>query len=166
MSDVILRRLMTHDVDAYRELRLKALQDHPRVYLQTYEEECNRRKEFHINMIESNIIMGAFVDAVLVGYTVMSLNDGAKSKHKAMVWGAYVLPHHRDHDLAKKMRLRLFEVAKTLGIKFCTSAIVANNEAAIQVHKQVGYVEMFREKDGVRQPDGSFDDVIYLVKHL
>jgi hypothetical protein len=30
----------------------------------------------------------------------------------------------------------------------------------------LGFVEVYREKDGVRQADGSFEDIIHLVKSL
>lgn len=169
---ITLRRLTAADVDAFRAMRLRALHDHPRAYMQTYEEESTRKRDFHAFMVENNIIMGAFQAnetvgiQVLAGYTILSLNGLKKIKHKGLVWGAYVLPEYRHEDLAKKMRLRLFEVAKELGLKYCTSSIVANNPAALAVHRGVGYTEMFRETDGVRHADGSFDEVIHLVKYL
>ena len=172
MSKPKLRRLTADNVDAFRALRLRALRDHPRAYMQTYEEESLRQRKFHEFMIDNNIILGAFVAneavgiEVLVGYTILSLNQMTKIKHKGIVWGAYVLPENRYNDLAKQMRLRLFEIAKEIGLKACTSAIVANNPAALAVHHGVGYVEMFRETDGVCHADGSFDDVIHLVKYL
>ena len=172
MSTPTFRRLTSDNVDAFRALRMRALRDHPRAYLQTYEEESLRQRKFHEVMVESNIVMGAFETndtvgvEILIGYTIMSLNQMNKTKHKCSIWGAYVLPEHRYKDLAKKMRLRLFEVAKGMGLKYCTSSIVANNPAALRVHLGVGYIEMFRETDGVRHADGSFDDVIHLVKYL
>ena len=167
-----LRRLKAEDVDAFRAMRLRALRDHPRAYMQTFEEENVRPRKFHEFMVENNIIMGAFHEntvvgvTTLVGYTILSLNGLTKTKHKGIVWGAYVLPEHRYKDLAKDMRLRLFEIAKEIGLTACTSSIVANNPAALKVHQGVGYIEMFREKDAVQHADGSFDDVIHLVKYL
>lgn len=172
MSKPTLRRLTLDNVDAFRAMRLRALREHPRAYLQTYEEENARQRKFHEIMIEQNIVMGAFQTndtvgvEILVGYTILSLNQMNKTKHKGNVWGAYVVPEHRYNDLAKQMRLRLFEVAKGIGLKYCTSSIVANNPAALRVHLGVGYIEMFRETDGVQHADGSFDDVIHLVKYL
>lgn len=165
MSIPVLRRLMPTETTAFRALRLRALREHPRVYTQTYEEEVARPEKFHTYMINAHIVMGVFIDEMLVGYTILSGNQG-KMRHKGTVWGAYVLPEYRDLDLAKQMRLRLFEVAKRLGMKYCTSSIVADNAAAVQVHAAVGYVEAWREKDGVQHADGTFDDVLHLVKYL
>jgi GNAT superfamily N-acetyltransferase len=172
MSTPTLRRLTVENVDAFRALRLRALREHPRAYLQTFDEESDRPRRFHEYMIETNIILGAFQTnevvgiEVLIGYTILTPNQMAKTKHKGIVWGAYVTPEHRHENLAQQMRLRLFEIAKSLGLKYCNSSIVANNPAALAVHRAVGYVEMFRETNGVRHADGSFDDVIHLVKYL
>ena len=166
LENLTLRRLVAEDVDAFRALRLKALSEHPRAYLQTYDDENVRPRAFHAHMVENNIIMGAFLGYLFIGYTILSLNQHAKMKHKGMVWGAYVRPAYRNYDLGKQMRLRLFEVAKEIGLTMCTSSIIANNDAALKVHQAVGYLEMFREKDGVRHLDGTFDDLIHLVKYL
>ena len=166
VENLKLRRLLADDVDRFRVLRLMALGENPRAYLQTYDEEKDRPRAFHAHMVENNIVMGAFQGYLMIGYTILSLNQHRKMSHKGMVWGAYVRPAYRNHDLGKQMRLRLFEVAKEIGLKLCTSSIIANNAAALKVHEAVGYIEMFREKDGVQHLDGTFDDLIHLVKYL
>ena len=166
LENITLRRLVADDVSTFRALRFKALAEHPRAYLQTYEEESTRPMAFHAHMIDNHIIMGAFQGYLMLGYTIMSLNVHSKMKHKGIVWGAYVRPAFRNDDLAKQMRLKLFDVAKEMGLKMCTSTIVANNPAALKVHQSVGYIEMFRETDGVQHLDGTFDDLIHLVKYL
>lgn len=165
MQTLEIRRLELKDLTPFRELRLTALRNHARVYLHNYEEE-QKLPNYHNYLITNNFVMGAFLDDVLVGYTIMTGNAQPKLAHKATVWGAYVMPEHRSMDLATKLRERLFELAKKLGIKAIASSIVASNPAAIALHRSVGYVEMYREKDGMRQADGSYDEVIHLVKHL
>lgn len=165
-NHITLRRVTMEDLDAFQELRLEALQKHPQAYGHTYEEESLRPRQYYGLFIRSNVVMGAFANGTLIGFTVLSRFEMQKMAHKGQVWGAYVKPEFRNMELAKRMRLRLFDIAKTMGMRVCLSSIFASNAAALQVHQAVGYEEMYREKDGVRHADGTFDDVIHLVKHL
>ena len=166
MDNITLRRITQAETAMFREMRLHALQQHPRAYTQTYEEEYRQPLQAFGQFLQNNVVMGAFDGDLLVGYTILSPNRQPKLMHKATVWGAYVRPQYRDKQLAQRLRLRLFEVAQAMGLRYCQSSIVASNAAALQVHMAVGYEEVYREKDGVRHLDGTFDDVVHLVKHL
>ena len=166
MDNITLRRITQAATAMFREMRLHALQQHPRAYAQTYEEEYRQPLQAFGQFLQNNVVMGAFDGDLLVGYTILSPNRQPKLMHKATVWGAYVRPQYRDKQLAQRMRLRLFELAQAMGLRYCQSSIVASNAAALQVHMAVGYEEVYREKDGVRHLDGTFDDVIHLVKYL
>ncbi len=161
-----LKRLVASDVDSFRELRMIALKNHPKVYLQVFEEESTRPRNFHVGMINDNIIVGAFYDGVLIAYTFLTVMPYTKLKHKGHVWGAYVKPEYRNHSLGKKMREWLFDEGRRIGLMSCHSSIVASNAATLAMHKAVGYIEMYTEKDGIKHPDGSYDDLIHLVKYL
>lgn len=166
MDNITLRRITQAETAMFREMRMQALQQHPRAYAQTYDEECRQPLQAFGQFLQNNVVMGAYDSDMLVGYTILSPNRQAKLMHKATVWGAYVRPQYRDKQLAQRMRLRLFEIAKQMGLRYCQSSIIASNAAALQVHLAVGYEEAYREKDGVRHLDGSFDDVIHLIKQL
>lgn len=159
------RRLTSTDLEAFKSLRLTSLQENPKAYFETFEEESTL-PHYHAHLITNSIIMGAFIEGELVGYTILSPYQHPKVQHKGSVWGAYVKPDFRNMNLGKQMRLRLFGVAKRLGMKSCISGIMKSNPAALAVHKSVGYVEMYHEKDAIRHIDGSFDDLIHLVKYL
>ena len=161
-----LRRVTVEEAGCFRELRLQALQQHPRAYAQTYDEECHQPEGAFAQFLNVNIVLGAYVDNRLIGFTVLTPFRQSKLKHKGMVWGAFVLPEFRDMRLAQQMRLRLFEIAKAAGLRYVVSSIFAGNTAALQVHKAVGYEQTYVEKDGARHLDGTFEDIIHLVRYL
>lgn len=165
-DNITLRRITPQEAGNFRNLRLQALQQHPRAYAQTFDEECDQPPQAFAQFLRNNVVLGAYDNDLLVGYTNLTLSRGAKLAHKGTVWGAYVRPVYRNTHLAQRMRLRLFEIAKGMGLQYCQSSIMASNAAALQVHMAVGYEEVYREKDGVRHLDGTFDDVIHLVKYL
>jgi RimJ/RimL family protein N-acetyltransferase len=165
-DNVTFRRMTAEEAGRFRTLRLFALQQHPRAYAQSFEEESQQPVQAFAQFLKGNIVLGAFDKDLLVGYTILSPVRQAKIAHKGTIWGAYVRPVYRNMQLAQRMRLRLFEIAKSMGMRYCQSSIMAGNTAALQVHKAVGYEECYREKDAVRHADGTFEDVIHLVKYL
>jgi L-amino acid N-acyltransferase YncA len=150
----------------FRELRLQALQQHPRAYAQTYDEESHQPDHAFAQFVTANVVLGAYADGTLIGFTILTPFRQSKLSHKGMVWGAYVQPSYRDMQLAQGMRLRLFEIAKGMGLRYVVSSIFASNAAALQVHKAVGYEETYVEKDGARHLDGTFEDIVHLVRYL
>jgi L-amino acid N-acyltransferase YncA len=161
-----LRFLETPDMPAFRELRLEGLKNHPTSYMHIHDEEKQRPDAYHEGMITQNRVIGAFDDNALVGFAFMSPFGAIKQRHKCQLWGAYVKPEYRDHGIGKDMRLALFEHAKTLGMTHCLSSIVDGNPASLAMHEGVGYEKMYTEKFGLRHRDGSFSDIIHLVKYL
>jgi L-amino acid N-acyltransferase YncA len=163
---ITLRRITPEEAAIFRHLRLQALQMHPRAYAQSFDEECTQPPQAFAQFLRGNVVMGAYDNDLLVGYTILTPFRQAKVAHKGTVWGAYVRPKYRDMQLAQRMRLRLFEIGRSMGMRYCQSSIMASNEAALHVHMAVGYQEVYREKEGVRHFDGTFEDVIHLVKYL
>lgn len=165
-----LRLLIENDWRSFKELRLQGLKETPKSYMHIYDEEVSRPNQYHVNFIENNYIVGAFDDScmpeVLVGFAIMSLHGAIKQRHKCTIWGAYVKPAYRSKGIGKEMRLFLFNEAKTLGMSHCISAIVDDNPASLAMHEGVGYEKMYVEKNGIHHRDGSFSNVIHLIKWL
>jgi ribosomal protein S18 acetylase RimI-like enzyme len=165
-NSIAVRRLTVDDVDAFHALRLHAVQQHPRAYGLTYAEESNCQRQCFVHLVTADVVLGAFADDALVGYTILSGGSLIKLRHKAEVWGAYMKPEYRSMLLAKRMGQQLFEIAQSLGVRYCQSSVFASNVAAYRMYKVLGFVEVYREKDGVGHEDGSFEDIIHLVKYL
>src|ERR1044072_6971873 len=124
-NPIIVRRLTMDDVDAFRELRLYSVQQHPRAYAQTYEEECNHSRQCFVHLVTADVVLGVFADDTLVGYAILSGGTSMKTRHKGHVWGAYLKPEHRSMSLAKHVGLQLLEIAKSIGLRSCHSTMFA-----------------------------------------
>ena len=159
-----LRLLTAADIIQFKGLRLQSLRETPKSYLHIYDEEASRPNQFYSGFIENNRIVGAFDNDALVGFAIMSFHSPIKHRHKCLLWGAYVKPDYRSNGIGKQMRLFLFEIAKELGMSHCLSSIVADNPASLAMHEGVGYEKMYVEKKGLMHRDGTYSDIIHLIK--
>lgn len=161
-----LRFLTVDDMPAFRSLRMQALKETPLSYMHIHDEEIQKPDAYHENMLKFNKVMGAFDEDVLVAFAFMSPFGATKQRHKCSIWGAYVKTEYRNQGVGKDMRRALFTHAKEAGIEYCLSSIVSGNDASLGMHTSLGYEVMYTEKHGLKHRDGSYSDIIHLVKWL
>ena len=91
-----IRELGEADATEYRELRLRALREHPESFLSSYEAERARPEtEVAARLARSaespdDFILGCYVDDELVGMIGFSRDDREKQRHRGFIWGMHV----------------------------------------------------------------------------
>ena len=104
-----IRPLTEDDAPAWRELRLRMLRDHPDVFGSSWEEferqslEEVARRMRERNSPPDNALFGAFMNGVLIGSTGLHREEGAKDRHKAMIWGVYAAPEARGRGVGRAL---------------------------------------------------------------
>src|SRR5215831_8004016 len=88
-----IRPLIEGDAPTWRDLRLRMLRDHPDVFGSSWEEfeqqslgEVARRLRER-NSPPDNALFGGFMNGALIGSTGLHREEGAKDRHKAVIWG-------------------------------------------------------------------------------
>ena len=85
--------------------------------------------------------------------------DGAKTEHKALLWGMYVRPHARKSGAAR--RLVDAVVAHATGqVEQLQLAVVSENAAAIPLYTAAGFVEYGREVKALKHADRYYDEIL------
>ena len=90
-----IRELGEADATEYRELRLRALREHPESFLSSYEAERARPEtEVAARLARSaespdDFILGCYVDDELVGMIGFSRDDREKQRHRGFIWGMH-----------------------------------------------------------------------------
>ena len=90
-----IRELGEADATEYRELRLRALREHPESFLSSYEAERARPEtEVAARLARSaespdDFILGCYVDDELVGTIGFSRDDREKQRHRGFIWGMH-----------------------------------------------------------------------------
>jgi len=142
-GEVILRPSRAEDWQAYRELRLEALRDHPTAFGADYNENLLHPDEFWQKRVSPDSEQQAFFFAEqargLIGMTGIFRKSGRKSKHAATVWGVYVRPEWRGLHLAEKLIEACLEWGRRNEIVIASLGVAVDNKPAIRCYERSGF---------------------------
>lgn len=160
-----IRRLRRDDLDAAYALRLHALQHAPGAFLVTLAEERERGSDGFAEILERNdddhVILGAFDGLELVGSVGVFRSDRTKIRHRALVWGMYVLPEKRHGGVGGLLVDRAIEHARTLGLESLHLSIENGNEHARRLYVSRGF-EVWGVEPRAMLADGEYLDEAHM----
>lgn len=164
MSDEILvRHAASSDIDAFRELRLEALKNHPTAFGADYEESASRPTEDwyeRLNIEKSEeALFFAEHNSQLVGMAGI-FRGSKKSLHNSTIWGVYVKPEWRGHHLSEKLIRSCLNWAKEQKVIIVKLAVVTTNQAAIRCYERFGFTTYGTE------PKAIYYDRVYYDEYL
>lgn len=159
---MLIRVLTTDDVEAFRVLRLEAINDSPAAFLQTedsFKATLMADLASWIEPTETKATLGAFDSAgKLIGMAGFRRDTGPKIDHKAMVWGVFLTPAARGLGIGKRlMRALIDEASNRPEIVLLYLAVAESQIAAKALYESVGFKTYGREPKAVRV-DGTFFD--------
>ena len=141
---MLVRKLTANDLDAFWDLRLRALKDDPEAFGSTYEETVARGKESMLQRMgvgngDDVFSLGAFEDT-LIGTVGFGRGEGLKERHTGFVFGMYVVPERRGQGAGKALVQALIAQARQLeGLEQLTLAVVTTNQAAVRLYLSLGF---------------------------
>lgn len=159
-----IRRLLTADAQAFRELRLEALQMYPDSFGSTYETEATKPLDYFIERLEKNSVFGGFDGQKLAGVIGFYQQSGPKDKHKGVIWGMYVKPRLHGSGLAPALLKSVIELAKTQ-VEQIQLTVVTNNQRAIRFYEAAGFCPYGVEKNALKTGEHYFDELL-MVRFL
>ena len=116
-GSIQIRQLMPDDADAMRLLRLTALESEPRAFGETAEEFRTLSLAAlaeRLGTSNERFVLGAFEGSQLVGMTGFYQEARAPRRHKAHIWGVFVLPSHRGRGIGRQILSAVLERARGL----------------------------------------------------
>ncbi|MBA3945841.1 MAG: GNAT family N-acetyltransferase [Herpetosiphonaceae bacterium] len=139
---MIIRRLAQADVDAFRQLRLRALQEHPEAFGRSYEESIAAPPEHWLARLQPtphDFILGAFEDT-LVGMVGFRREQGLKEQHKGLIWGMYVTSEASGRGIGRALLEQLLaEAQQQPTLEQIMLSVVTTNVAARQLYASLGF---------------------------
>lgn len=137
-----VRRLTPEDLEEAYALRLHALQHAPNAFLVTLAEERERGSDGFAEILErrddDHVILGAF-DEALIGSVGVFRSDRTKIRHRALIWGMYVLPDHQGKGVGSALMDRAIDHARALGLESLHLSIESGNEPARRLYMSCGF---------------------------
>jgi len=161
----MIRPLVFTDTPSYRELRLQALKTDPGAFLSSYEHESLQPLSYFTYVItRANIppifgIYGYLESEKLVGTIQLSPETLPKTAHRAMIYFLYIATGHRHENVASGLLQHLIALAKTVPnleqLHLCVNGL---NIPAISLYEKLGFKKIGTKPQGVKEPDGSYQD--------
>lgn len=161
MSDIVIRPLIDEDAEAFKALRLKAIEDAPTAIWPTHEEEAARTLEDTRNRIHTTdhqVVFGAFAGRELIGIAGLRREPLAQVAHKAVLWGVFVDPAHRRGGVASRLldaAIAHARAARVLQIHLCVNA---ENPRAQALYRNAGFETFGVERRAMRVGDRFYDE--------
>lgn len=142
-----IRRLTEADAAIYWPLRLRALKEEPGAFGASYEEQRDMPLESAaIRLREAEnapdkAIYGAFDEqGQITGMIGLVREQGAKSQHKAFIWGVYVTPEGRGQGVGAALLETVLDFARQIeGLEQVLLAVAATNTAARTLYAAAGF---------------------------
>ena len=154
-----IRPLTEVDADAFRALRLAALRDTPEAFGSSYQEEVDQPHEFFVARAappEPSATFGAFADTRLVGMAGLSVSNRLKEKHKAYMWGVFVLADFRGRGVGRELVQQVIDKAAG-NVRVLQCSVVTAQEATRRMYRAMGFVSYGLERNALCI-DGVFYD--------
>lgn len=156
---IAVRRLTRDDAERFQALRLHCLQTAPEAFGSSYEEECGRDIADVRSMLEvqPNAAFGAFAGDLLIGLAGFAVSPKVKKRHVGLLWGVFVDPAWRGHDLGRRLTAAVIEHARQ-HVDVLHATVMATNLAARNIYLGLGFTVFGFEKDALRYDGKSYDD--------
>lgn len=138
-----IRRLTSDDAPAYRELRLRALREHPQAFTSDWEEASARPLEESRQRLASVSVpfWGAFDEGgALAGMVGLECTSRAKERHKGMVVAMYVSREAAGRGLGRELLQALVLHARAIGLTDLVLTVTEGNSSAIRLYREAGFV--------------------------
>ena len=161
-----IRRAGVPDAEPLKALRLRALSDHPDAFLITRAEEA--RNDFGELLSGrwatiDNQVLVAERGRALVGMCGFFRDARPKVRHRMTVWGMYVAPEARGHDVGQALLHDALRRMRTLGdVTHVHLAVTLHNTHARALYERLGFVTWGVEPAAMRL-DGSDLDEAHMV---
>lgn len=138
-----IRRLVQSDWEAFRSIRLEALEESPEALAADLEEEAEIPDEkwpARLRPGDDSFVLGVFAEERIVGCAGFRRESRRKLRHKGHIWGVYVSPASRGGGIARKLLTALLREARGLeGLEQVSLTVVTDNLPAKQLYKRLGF---------------------------
>jgi RimJ/RimL family protein N-acetyltransferase len=169
-KSVNIRPIAASDLAGFRELRLKALQEHPAAFSSDYAVNLAQPQEYWQNRLNSainssqQIIFVAEDAGALVGMTGIFRGDSPKTEHSAMIFGVYVRPSHWGLRLGENLLQACHDWARNQGVRIVKLGVAVDNAPAIRCYQRAGYLNYGTEPKAICVNGLDYDEYLMALE--
>lgn len=145
-----IRPLQKNDGEAWRNIRLRMLRDHPEAFGEHAEQFAERTDEEIAQRLTDGNLLGAFLENQLVGTAGWYLQQGAKRRHIGVIWGMYVAPEARSRGIGGALLDAVIESIRAAGCAVAQLGVAEPNVVARDLYESAGFKVWGREEEALR----------------
>ena len=168
-----IRELTGDGADDFRNLRLRALKEHPEAFGSSYEAESGVPLEAVAERLRRNaesgdsFTLGAYRGSTLVGMVGFFQETREKTRHRGNIWGMYVPSEEQGKGIGGALLTRVIELARLLpGLEQIELAVVSRNRRARGLYAPLGF-ETYGVEPRAILVDGEYldeEDMVLLLQ--
>ena len=166
-----VRQLNKADAEAYWQVRLRALREHPEAYGATAEEW----QQLTVDDVAQRLrqgreaglrVFGAFVEERLVGLAGFAHTTNNKQQHRGGIYQMYVAPEERGNGLGHLLLEAIFaEAQQQSALEELVLAVTVGNQEARALYLKSGFVPMYIQPRYLKI-DGRYYDIEWMSKSM
>ena len=167
-SAMFVHPLTPDDAPTYRDLRLRALREHPQAFTSDWEDASQRPLEESRQRLASSgtAFWGAFDESgALCGMVGLECSARAKQRHRGTVVAMYVAPEAAGRGRGRELLRALMLHAKTIGLTDLGLTVTEGNTSALRLYREAGFAEFGTEPRAI-SVDGQLLAKVHMHLHL
>lgn len=105
-------------------------------------------------------VIGAFdIEEGLIGFVGFKRQEPMKIKHKAMIWGMYVMPEYQGKGIAASLLSNLIDRAKQIeGLEMLVLSVIIPNPSAQKLYDRLGFILYGTEPNALKIQDQRYNE--------
>lgn len=164
---VEIRELKASEFDIFKSIRLELLDNNPSYFGSDYDSESKFPDQTWKDRLTKDTVKtyGIFSNTDLCGICVLVFSPRNKMKHVATLNSMYIRPEFQRKGLAKKLIEKILEDLSSMEIKRLNLSVVSENNKAISMYENLGFVTYGLEPETIKFNNKYFD-LILMTKDI
>ncbi|ENU29175.1 hypothetical protein F991_03307 [Acinetobacter sp. CIP-A165] len=138
MMNIEIKILNVSDINDFRNIRLAALLNAPKMFGSSYAVELNKPLAFFQNCLSNSIVFGAYHGKEIVALATLTQETVAKISHKAYLSSVFVQPEFQNKGIANELIQAVIEHSNK-HIEQILLTVADDNNSAIHLYKKLGF---------------------------